>query len=63
LRFSGKSCGFSKGVLYLEFLVLNLSQLLEAAARKVKPMLVAHLLASDFPSENPRTQIRNHTYK
>jgi len=25
----------------------------------VKPKLVARLLASDFPSENPRTQTRN----
>ena len=27
-----------------------------------KPMLVARLLASDFPSENPRTQTRNFPY-
>ena len=27
-----------------------------------KPMLGAHLLASDFPSENPRTQTRNFPY-
>ena len=27
-----------------------------------KPKLVARLLASDFPSENPRTQIRNFPY-
>jgi len=25
-------------------------------------MLVAYLLASDFPSENPRTQTRNFPY-
>ena len=27
-----------------------------------KPMLVTRLLASDFPSENPRTQTRNFPY-
>ncbi len=27
-----------------------------------KPMLVARFLASDFPSENPRTQTRNFPY-
>ena len=27
-----------------------------------KPKLVARLLASDFPSENPRTQTRNFPY-
>jgi len=27
-----------------------------------KPKLVARLLASDFPSENPRTQARNFPY-
>jgi hypothetical protein len=27
-----------------------------------KPKLVACLLASDFPSENPRTQTRNISY-
>jgi hypothetical protein len=27
-----------------------------------KPKLVACLLASDFPSENPRTQTRNFPY-
>jgi hypothetical protein len=27
-----------------------------------KPKLVACLLASDFPSENPRTQTRNYSY-
>jgi len=27
-----------------------------------KPMLVACLLASDFPSENPRSQTRNFSY-
>ncbi len=27
-----------------------------------KPILVARLLASDFPSENPRTQTRNISY-
>ena len=27
-----------------------------------KPILVARLLASDFPSENPRTQTRNFPY-
>ena len=27
-----------------------------------KSMLVARLLASDFPSENPRTQTRNFPY-
>ncbi|SFZ95191.1 hypothetical protein SAMN05428642_1194, partial [Flaviramulus basaltis] len=27
-----------------------------------KPMSVARLLASDFPSENPRTQTRNFPY-
>ena len=28
----------------------------------VKPLLVACLLASDFPSENPRSQTRNFPY-
>ena len=27
-----------------------------------KPKLIARLLASDFPSENPRTQTRNFPY-
>ena len=27
-----------------------------------KPKIVARLLASDFPSENPRTQTRNFPY-
>jgi len=49
---------------------LNLEKNKKTGANKVykkllvlpKPMLVARLLASDFPSENPRTQTRNISY-